>query len=466
MKKLILILTALCLSFILISCRLDNTMQGEDDSKSDATDASSENESESKSDSESESDSETEATTQIDKEALMKEIYESTPERYIPIGGWATPATQFRDTRYDELFGLIKDSGINYMISLEEWSSKYWCIDSLRAAHNAGIKLYYNCVGQGNMLEMIQHMLDSEYSDALGGIYVKDEPLLSEMEELGNQTAAVKELLGDRGLPVFSNLLPTYAQSSMIGDSYRDYINAYLENVDSDILMFDYYPYTGQKDTIYDMIANIAMAKEAADAKNIPLYTFIQSSGTASMREPSYTELKLNVNLNLAMGVKGFAYFLTCEVYENWGYSAMIDYNGNTTDMYDKIKDVNSDINAMKGVYLDYDYKGIILSKYANGTKAMKEAGCEVLTGYSSLNNVGSTKECAVGCFENESGEVAYYAVNLSYLIPTKITMNFESDVSYEIWGENGLSDIGTTKDGKLVLTLSAGEGMFIKIKN
>lgn len=463
MKKFILILTAMCLSFALISCNFKSDVQPED-SETDSTALNSDEES--KSEDESESESESETTTEYDKEAVMKEIYDNTPERYIPIGGWATPASHMRDTKYDELFGLIRDSGINYMITLEEWSSQYWCIDSLRAAHNAGIKLYYNCVGQSNMLERIQHILDSEYSDALGGIYVKDEPLLSEMEELGKQTAAVKELLNGRNIPVFSNLLPTYATSSMIGDDYRAYVNAYLENVESDILMFDYYPYSGQRDTLYDMMVNIAIAKEAADEKNIPLYTFIQSSQTASMREPSYTELKLNVNLNLAMGVKGFAYFLTCETYEDWGYSTMIDFNGNTTEMYDKIKEVNSDINAMKGVYLDYDYKGIILSKYANGTKAMKEAGCEVLENYASLKSVSSTKESAVGCFENKYGEIAYYAVNLSYLIPAKITLNFESDVSYEVWGENGLSDIGNTENGKLVLAMGAGEGMFIKIKN
>ncbi len=49
----------------------------------------------------------------------------------LPIGGWATPASQLRDGytgvegSYDAAFQLLADAGLNFMITLEEWSSSY-----------------------------------------------------------------------------------------------------------------------------------------------------------------------------------------------------------------------------------------------------------------------------------------------------------------------------------------------------
>lgn len=410
-------------------------------------------------------------TTTQSKEERIAEIYENTENKQLPIGGWSTPASHMRDTKYEELFKLIANSGINYMITLEEWSSSYWCIDSLSAAYKAGIKLYYNCVGQSApySLEKINHMLASEYKDALGGIYVKDEPLLSEMEEISKLTEDIRNGLGDINIPIFSNLLPTYASEGMIGNDYRAYVRAYLDNVKSDILMFDYYPFPINGDSIAKMMANIAIAKEEADKANIPLYSFIQSSETAAMREPKYSELKMNINMNLAMGVKGISYFLICEQYENWGYSAMIDYNGESTKMFENIKKVNADINAMKGVYLDYDCKGIMLTNYISGKNELQAANCtSLIDSFDKIESITASKKTGgilTGCFENEEGEKAIFVVNLNYKGLNTANIKFTEDIEYEIWGDEGLMDIGTTKDASLNINLSIGEGVFIKIK-
>ena len=65
----------------------------------------------------------------------------------LPIGGWATPASQLRDGysgvegSYDAAFQLLADAGLNFMITLEEWSSSYWPLESLSSAKKAGMKL-------------------------------------------------------------------------------------------------------------------------------------------------------------------------------------------------------------------------------------------------------------------------------------------------------------------------------------
>ena len=428
---------------------------------------------------EAESESEKISEAQKDKQEIMKEIYDSTKNNQLPIGGWSTPASALRDGytgvegSYDKIFKMIAASGINYMITLEEWSSGYWPLETLSSASKAGIRIYYNCVGMEApySLEKINKMLESEYRDALAGIYVKDEPLLSELDELAALTNDIRAGLDGVNIPVFSNLLPTYANSGMIGDDYRTYVREYIEKTNPDILMFDYYPYhIGTGDSIAKMMANIAIGIEEAKAAGIPLYTFIQSSGSSGMREPTYEELKLDMHINLAMGVKGVAYFLCCEHYDNWGYTTMIDYDGNKTTMYNKIAKLNSEINAMKGVYLDYEFKNIIISGYYNeGYTALDSVSDSILVDeFEYLRGITTTNtgKIATGCFEGEDG-LGFYVVNLDYKKNGVANLVLETDVEYEIWGKDGLMDIGVIDDehGPLTISLSKGEGVFIKTK-
>ena len=475
--KIILTFVMLLSLIVFCSCNKQNNNEALSVEGSDALDTSVFDTSDDTTIAESELKTEAESETEKDKQEIMKEIYESTQSKQLPIGGWSTPASALRDGytgvegSYDEMFRLLAESGINYMITLEEWSSGSWPLESLSSAHKAGIKLYYNCVGMEApySLEKINMLLSSEYASSLGGIYVKDEPLLSQLDELGTLTNDIRAGVGEADIPIFSNLLPTYANSGMIGNDYREYVRQYIEKTSPDILMFDYYPYqSGKGDSLDRMMANIAIGIEEADKAKIPLYTFIQSSGTSSMREPSYEELKLNMHLNLAMGVKGVAYFLVCEHYENWSYTAMIDHSGNKTAMYNKVTRLNGEINAMKGVYLDYDFKGIMLLNYKSGENQLKAVSDSILLDiFKNLNGISSANNnsFAVGCFENEKGEMAIYVVNLSYKSGGPITLDFDSDVEYEIWGSEGLEDIGKAQDGALSIALTKGEGVFIKIK-
>ena len=351
----------------------------------------------------------------------------------------------------------------------------------MSSAKKAGIQLWYNCVGQSAdySLEKINALLSSEYADALSGIYVKDEPALGDISELAGLTAAIRKGLGaDFDRPVFSNLLPTYATSGMIGNDYRAYVRSYLDATEPDLLMFDYYPYQGGSgDSLPAMLANIAIAHEEAKKDGIELYTYIQSSGTSSIREPDLEELTLNAHLNLAMGVKGIAYFLVCEHYDGWDYSNMIDYEGKPTPMYDKIKTVNDGLNAMKGVYLNYDFDGLMLCNYQKGSTALKNAGCstELAThenGYlTALLCSGKRSQVAVGCFTHtsEEGKAGYYVVNMNYQFQSQVMMTFTEAVDYQLWGSEGLEDMGTValnEDGSytLHLTLTSGEGVFLQV--
>ena len=412
------------------------------------------------------------------KQEAIDALYQATPNVLLPIGGWSTPAAALRDGytevegSYDAVFRLIAESGINFMITLEEWSSGSWPVESLSSAHKAGIKLWYNGVGQSAdwTLEKIQSMLSSDAAEALGGIYIKDEPTLDSLTELGRLTAEVRAGLPEGfTAPVFSNLLPTYAPTDWIGPDYKVYLQTYMETCHPDLLIFDYYPFTGASgNSLPGMIANLAMAKEEADKAGIPLYAYVQSSQDAGMREPNVKELRTNINVNLAMGVKGYAYFLICEHYEGWGYSNMIDYKGQPTAMYKKIQTVNSEVLAMKGVYLAYENKGIIPVNYGKVATALEK--CEMtsllLDTYGPLTAATTTSKNAnflIGCFEDAEGNKAIYVVNATYNRSATIDLTFDGETAYRLWGSEGLEDMDAA--ASLSLKLDAGEGVFIEFK-
>ncbi len=392
----------------------------------------------------------------------------------LPIGGWATPASALRDHNtgvegsYDKAFQLLADSGINYMITLEEWSSGSWPLESLSSAKKAGLKLWYNCAGQSAnySLEKINALLSSDAADALATIYVKDEPTLDQIGETASTMAAIRDALGETSkLPVMANLLPTYASSAMIGDDYRAYVRTYLDAAKPDRLMFDYYPYGGgTSDTITSMMANIIVAREEADKDGIELYTFLQTSGHMGLREPNVEELRFNAHLNLALGVKGFAYFLTCEHYEGWEYTNMITAKGETTPLYDTVKTVNGELSGFKGIFLDYQYKGFLAAEYAALDKLLDRQGC----GDAMLDSFGSIKEVAtwrktkaiIGCFEDAEGREAYYVVNADYTHKNTVTLTLDAAQSFIVWTKSGPSLVENTDT--LTLDLASGDAAFV----
>ncbi len=424
----------------------------------------------------SETESETEPApviNQAEAERMSAMLADTYVGRELPIGGWATPASALRDGytgeagTYDKAFQLIADAGINYMITLEEWSSGSWPLESLSSAHKAGLKLWYNCAGQSAdySLEKINALLASEYADALATIYVKDEPTLDQIGETADTMAAIRAALGEAStLPVMSNLLPTYASSAMIGTDYRAYVRAYLDAAKPDRLMFDYYPYGGSGDTIPAMMANIIIAYEEANRDGIELYTFLQTSGHASLREPNVEELRLNAHLNLAMGVKGFAYFLCCEHYEGWEYTNMITAKGETTELYNTVKTVNEELAGYKGVFLDYTYRGFIPVEYAALDKLLERQGCgdAALDTFGSLQSIDTWRDtkAVIGCFEDADGHDAYYVVNADYTHKNTVTLHLNAAQSFVIWTESGATSVENTDT--LELELPSGGAAFV----
>lgn len=411
------------------------------------------------------------------KAEKIAEILANYQEKILPIGGWSTPYTGLRDGyceiegNYDAMYKLLADTGINFMITLEEWSSDYWIIETLQSANKAGMKVYYNTVAQATDMEWTAHkidlMLESDAAGALAGIYVKDEPTIDDMPFIKERTEAIRAYLKEKGredIPVFSNLLPHYANKSWTGD-YDEYVRSYIEMASPDIMMFDYYPYTSSIDTLGDMMYNIVRVKVQCDEQNIPLWPFIQSSSSPGMIQPDSRQMLANINVNLALGAKGFTYFLTCEPSPNSGYGHMIDTKGNTTKVYNNVKTVNGMVLGMKGVYLDYDNCGVMFANMDSNTvsKISNVAPEYVCSTFDHITEFTATKSARVvtGCFANEEGQKAIYVANCESKKTSNATYTFDQPMSGQIWGSEGLEDLFENVT-ELTVNLNYAEGYFI----
>ena len=143
----------------------------------------------------------------------------------------------------------------------------------------------------------------------------------------------------------------------------------------------------------------------------------------------------------------------------------MITAKGEKTALFDTVQTVNSRLNAMKGIFLDYDSKGVIICNHKGMSTALAKAKCtSEVESYRHLTATETNQrdKFAVGCFENAAGDVGYYVVNLNYKGAGTLNMTFDATVDYRVWGGDGLSDMGTVDT--LALKLEAGEGVFIQV--
>lgn len=409
------------------------------------------------------------------KRETMDALYAAAENRVLPIGGWGTPASTLREVysgtpgSYDRVWQLLADAHLNFMVSLEEWSSPLWTLDSASSAHKAGMKLWYNCsaLDANGALERINSILNSEYADVLDTVYLKDEPSCDDFNAVRQLYEGVKAGLGDRSMTYFANLLPTYAPGTVIAHDYRGYVQNYIRTVKPDVLMFDFYPFVAG-DNVRAMLANNAVAAQEANAAGIPVYTFIQSSGIEGGAEPTEAQLRLNVQLNLATGSKGLCYFTVGETYEGWGYTPAVTAKGETTDLYAKIRTVNEEVLAMKGVYLDYVCRGMMTANYTGISREFQKNGCQdfLLDSFGELTGIqaAGNGKFVIGCFENATGEKAYYIVNADYKKEGTVTLTFgETGCDYTLWGASGLMDMGVAS-GDVTRTLAPGEGVFLRL--
>ncbi|MDQ6813501.1 MAG: hypothetical protein M3040_07195, partial [Bacteroidota bacterium] len=140
-------------------------------------------------------------------------------------------------------------------------------------------------------------------------------------------------------IPVFYNLLPTYASTALLSPdcssngTYADYLNALISSDAHDsspFISFDHYPFTEAKGFRSDYFENLRLIKNRSKASgNKPFWATVGTNYLVLKRKLTYEELKFSAFIPIAYGAKGIMY---------WSYDKFID---NDEVVYNSIQKIN-----------------------------------------------------------------------------------------------------------------------------
>ncbi len=277
--------------------------------------------------------------------------------------------------RYQE----IADAGIEYLVPGNGTFNVEQNLKAMDLGMKAGIKIIP--VDMRQMPFTLEEVvidtsvirsIVSDYKDhpAFAAYLLRDEPNGDRFPGLRKLTDIfIKE--DPLNVPLI-NLLPSYGSPVQLGfDDYRSHVTAFIDIVKPKLLSYDYYPLR-EGYTMYDGWFNdLTIIREESRKVDISFFVFIQSEGIKKgLRVPNRAEILWQANTALAYGTRGIGWFCYWTLPPNHGfdeyegeevsldeshYNAMIDANGNRTEIYDYVKEANLFLKKAGKGLLDWD---------------------------------------------------------------------------------------------------------------
>ncbi len=263
----------------------------------------------------------------------------------IPVHAWwSIPAAHTSAERYAEL------AEAGFTSSMTPFPNAEAVQQGLDAAQTAGVKIFITCPElesdpEGTVKRFMSH-------PALGGYHITDEPNAKRFPELAEWVKKIQAV--DSSKPCYINLFPNYANAEQLGNpTYQAHVDDFIAQVPVKMLSFDHYPVTfdGLRPEYYE---NLGIVSAASAASGRPFWAFALAVAHDPYPVPTPAELRLQVYSNLAYGAQGIQYFTYWTPTGTiWNFhQAPIDSTGARTEVYDRVKEVNAEIQMIAGVFM------------------------------------------------------------------------------------------------------------------
>ncbi len=276
-----------------------------------------------------------------------------TSSGQFPILAWySIPEGETSVARYKEM----KEAGITH--SLTFFSNCDSLLKALDAADAAGIKMLVNCHElKTDPEKTVKQVMDHP---AVAGYHLYDEPPMHMYKELGKWAKRIQSV--DSKHFCYINLLPNFADpKEQLGtNDYKEYISECTKYIPLQFLSFDYYPVLKDRlsKTWYQNLEQISN-----EAKRIgkPFWAFALTTNYDEdhLTPQTLASLRLQVYSNLAYGAQGIQYFTYWSATSANAPSgedqrgAPISAAGKRSVVYDRVKQMSSEIKNLTGVFLD-----------------------------------------------------------------------------------------------------------------
>lgn len=232
----------------------------------------------------------------------------------------------------------------------------------LNAAQSNGIKVIIVCPElYSDPVNSVQQFMNHP---ALWGYFVSDEPdgeaKIIEAGKLADRIRAADPLH-----PCYMNLGPGGKFNTYSGVPYEDVLLSYNKYFKPEVLSFDNYPISIQKNQTEISIRNtwfdnLEVVSSFGKSLNKPFWAFALSTphivSNRSYPTPTIAHLRLQVYCNLAYGAQGIQYFTYWQTASDPNstekyFPGPIALDGNKTAIYDLLKTVNSEIKNLSFVF-------------------------------------------------------------------------------------------------------------------
>lgn len=280
-------------------------------------------------------------------------------EAEFPILAWVgVPEGETTVERFREL----KEVGIN--INYSGYSNIAAVEKALKIAQQTGIKLLPSCPElQSDPETTVRKLMNHP---ALYGYHLRDEPGATEFPALGEWVRRISAV--DKKHPSYINLFPNYASAEQLfgktiqpqagKNLFEQYLEVFLKEVPVPFISFDHYPVVEKADS--KMLRplwyqNLEIVAKVAQQNKLPFWAFALSVAHAPYPIPTLAEIRLQQFSNLAYGAQVLQYFTywTPGVNPSWDFHhAPIGLDGRRTAVYDRVKQVNQEIQGLAGVFL------------------------------------------------------------------------------------------------------------------
>ncbi len=273
------------------------------------------------------------------------------PER-IPIIAWSgPPANETTPERYREL----AECGFTHNYS--GFPNAEAMAKALDVAHAAGVRQFISIPELASSPEETATRFKSH--PALAGYYLRDEPSAADFPSLAAWMKRIQSV--DPAHPSYINLFPNYANAAQLGTpSYQEHVAKYIAEVPAPFISFDHYPVVGDR-LRSEWYSNLEIVSSAAREAKKPFWAFALAVAHGPYPVATIEHLRLQAFSDLAYGAQAIQYFTYWTVKStDWNFhEAPIGLDGKRTAVFDRVKQVNHEIQAVAPIFLNATVLGV-----------------------------------------------------------------------------------------------------------
>lgn len=193
------------------------------------------------------------------------------------------------------------------------------------------------------------------------GFTIYDEPKASQFPMLKSLESRVAKYAPEQNGII--NLLPAVWPQDLGASDYRTYVEDYVRTVNPPLISLDIYPVKLDKEgKIYIepiLYPTMEVIRDVSRESGRPFWSYILSNKHWNYPKPKEEYLRFQIFTALAYGAQGLSYYTyLMPDFDKWKkeYSdAPIDWDGNRTDTWYLVRNVNKEVRNLSHVFLGAD---------------------------------------------------------------------------------------------------------------